>query len=732
MKKRIGQVLAMLGGTAVALAAMFLVDKVILGAREADAKVNAYEEAHNRHPEEISMKYDWYSGSGYISDNYNYNPEKDIIFDKEYNELWKNFFDEKMEVIEASMHTNVLIEDYNLITYFNGTEINERYDDLFIYGIYNTQPVAEVERVEAGAEIIIDIISQMGYNYNVCGVHIDYYDPSGVYRFSIDMDKGKITKEMLMECATEISFVENLAIQEKWEAFFGQRTTFWSFDVEGYEISLVGMEEYGDYQLMLKNKDDEKVLETYSRYETDNPREEYVYGTFDNILGYSGFYLFEMNTFAYGGFYVLEDNKLVCLADEGGTSIENCYVVDINNDGITELICNVWYGTGGNDAIIYYNDGTQILVGNWVDLFDVEYDNMHHTSLNSLYIPEGNLVEIEYYLKSSDGYEYKEYQVDDLDKITFYPYAKLPKQEIKKGLVKDDSGISKDTDSLISLGYEDYNDIHTDLSFVNFGVNFADEVKSGTIYVEQWNNGECIKSFPGVLAKDINEIYIRMNIDPNGVEYNGNVAVWTDQYGGEWWTKFAFPEEEEMVAWYFESYEQGCELEVQPGEERILAAMAFDNGSGVSEFDCDTLVSQPQLLEEAGYMIVVRAIFDNEPYESKVDEEENAYLSNVFWLDEVITVEDEDRKAAYISALEKILYQRTSIEGDDWVYGLNKLAVLDIDSDGKEELLIEHNGSMADSKLYIYDYDEKTETVWSEFFAYPALTFYDNGIDSCG
>lgn len=410
MKKRLLQILVAICASFIIMAVFFLVDNVVLGEKEAEAKVNAYEEAHNMHPNTIEMKYDWYSGGGYIGENYRYNPEKDIIFDEEYNELWYEFFDDKMEEVKSSMDYSVIIEDYSLITYFDGTDATTRYDDLFIYGVYNAQPVAEEKRVEAGAEIIMEIISEMDFFYNFCGVHIDYYDLSGVYRYSISMDREKITKEMLMENATEVSFDGNLAIEEKWEAFCDQRVTFWTLDVDGYEVSMVGMKEYGDYQLVIKDGDIEKIAWNYRNYDTD-PR-EYKYGTFDNVLGYAGFYVFEMpnHYFPYGNFYTIQEGELICIAHTWGNLPESCYSVDVDKNGVPELICNVMYGTGERAAVIYYNNGTEILEGYYEEsLLGIDYDKIH--SIDSRYLPEENVIEINYYWRDT-GIESKKYEIN--------------------------------------------------------------------------------------------------------------------------------------------------------------------------------------------------------------------------------------------------------------------------------------------------------------------------------
>ena len=421
MKKRVLQVLAAIGVTLAAWVAFFVIDNIIIGVQEAEIKVNAYEEAHNMYPNTIEMKYDWYSGGGYIGENYRYNPDKDIIFDEKYNELWYTFFDGAMEEVKCVMDYSIIIEDYNLITYFDGSDVTTRYDDLFIYGVYNTEPVAEEERVEAGAEIIMDIISEMGLFYHFCGVHIDYYDLSGVYRYSVSMDKEAVTKEMLMEHATEVSFEDNLAIQEKWEAFCNQRFTFWTLGVDEYEVSLMGMEEYGDYQLVIKDETEERIIDTYYHYDVENPYEDYHFGTFENILGYSGFYVYDMHHFSSGTYYAIVDGEVVNIARSWGNCVDDCYSVDLDEDGITELICNVVWGDGATHAIVYYNNGTVILEGSLCDLLAIEYDHVNYMSEYCWYVPEENVVQIHYWIDTLEDWECEKYEID-LSKIPFYEY----------------------------------------------------------------------------------------------------------------------------------------------------------------------------------------------------------------------------------------------------------------------------------------------------------------------
>lgn len=407
------------------LIVLWVMDRFVIGAIRAEEKVNAYEAAQYMHPETVEMSYDWYMGGGYIGENYQYSPQKDLIVDEERNQLWYKYFERKMEKLSESFNTNVLLRDYSLMTYYDGNDAEIRYDDFFLYGVYNTQPVEEEQRLTVATDIIWKIIESLHIDYNICGAHIDYYDLSGVYRFAIDMEKETITKEMLFSSAKEISFTDNLLIEEKWNDFTALRKTFWSFNVEDYEIAMMGMEEYGDYQLVKRSTDTEKVLRTYRRMGI-NP-EKYLHGSFSGILGYDGFYVYEGDFFIYGDYYVIENEELQKIAQAFGFGItpENCYIQDINGDGVNELICNCCYGSGGPETVvIYYNDGTRILCGSGVDLAEIEEEKVISKSIYSYYMPEEDAVYVSYLYADSEEWIEGKYPIE-LEKIDFYPFEPL-------------------------------------------------------------------------------------------------------------------------------------------------------------------------------------------------------------------------------------------------------------------------------------------------------------------
>lgn len=101
---------------------------------------------------------------------------------------------------------------------------------------------------------------------------------------------------------------------------------------------------------------------------------------------------------------------------------------------------------------------------------------------------------------------------------------------------------------------------------------------------------------------------------------------------------------------------------------------------------------------------------------------------------------EKERMAAYAAALKGICVDRVLPDGqelsfDDTLFEMaeNQFAVFDIDSDGEKELLLTYTTTdMAGMMELIYDYDEEAGEVREEFWEFPALTFYENGVIEAG
>ncbi len=173
----------------------------------------------------------------------------------------------------------------------------------------------------------------------------------------------------------------------------------------------------------VNHKENQYTLEDFFSSIWERTPEKFTVGTFDSIMGYSGFYIYdETYFFTYGYFYAAEDGQSFCIAENWGCSEADSYIVDLNGDGENELICNVTYGDGVQSAVVYYKYNGEILSGFADDMLDHEYDNIGIGSLSTRYLPDENAVEIFYWKEDLQDYKSDKYKID-LDKIDFYPFG---------------------------------------------------------------------------------------------------------------------------------------------------------------------------------------------------------------------------------------------------------------------------------------------------------------------
>lgn len=149
---------------------------------------------------------------------------------------------------------------------------------------------------------------------------------------------------------------------------------------------------------------DEKVnIQENSQDITDN--ENIVRGEFADIMGYSGYTLrdktkvYPHQTFYYA---VEGDEEFLIAYSWNFEEKEDDYIVDIDGDGVNELVCNCTYGDGGQNVIVYKREGYRIYQSFAGDLSNIDY--VHTGPIRPLcyYRPLENVVEILYH-KDSEG-----------------------------------------------------------------------------------------------------------------------------------------------------------------------------------------------------------------------------------------------------------------------------------------------------------------------------------------
>ena len=171
---------------------------------------------------------------------------------------------------------------------------------------------------------------------------------------------------------------------------------------------------------------------------------------------------------------------------------------------------------------------------------------------------------------------------------------------------------------------------------LSYDIQLGNKVMSGQIYVEQWIDGACVKSAPVVMTQYVDSIDIIMrDRREDGTSVGTDIQIETNQYGGSLLTYFEHPESFNVIGWGFKGYELNEKNKLTSNEEVILAAKVFDNGSGIRAFDCETLVNEPERIKDAGYMIVVRAVFSEDPL-GVTSHSEASFPTEVLTLNDVI------------------------------------------------------------------------------------------------
>lgn len=118
------------------------------------------------------------------------------------------------------------------------------------------------------------------------------------------------------------------------------------------------------------------------------------------------------------------------------------------------------------------------------------------------------------------------------------------------------------------------------------------------------------------------------------------------------------------------------------------------------------------------------------------NDDETKIISTTY--EKLLNILNSERILPFIDILEKIYSEHILPDGTE-LYNLdndeqlaeNEFAIIDIDFDGREELIFSYNsGAMADVRDFIFDYDKNTQKVIleAEFNPSPITTYYDDGI----
>ena len=220
-------------------------------------------------------------------------------------------------------------------------------------------------------------------------------------------------------------------------------------------------------------------------------------------------------------------------------------------------------------------------------------------------------------------------------------------------------------------------------NYLHYDIQLGNEAKSGEIYVEQWIDGTCVKSTPVIMTQYVDSIEITMTERRESESTVGtDIQIETNQYGGSLLTYFEYPENYNIRGWGFSAYELDEKRKLDKNEDVILAAKVFDIGNGIRAFDCETLANEPERLENASYMIVVRAVFSEDSLGVAM-QEIVSFPKEVLTLNDVIILSQKEHDLSW-EDFEKYDYIETGSGLYIRVYEINEKFQLMIGGAGPE------------------------------------------------
>ncbi len=183
-------------------------------------------------------------------------------------------------------------------------------------------------------------------------------------------------------------------------------------------------------------------------------------------------------------------------------------------------------------------------------------------------------------------------------------------------------------------------------NIVKYEVDFGKQVKEANVYAEVWEKGECESIACLPVDQRAKVLCIQMKDRREDGKMTGvDVRLESDVPGGMQVTYAELPENLSAIGWAFNAYEEGEQLIAVHGEEKILAAMVFDSGEGVRVFDPETLLNESSRLEQAEYMLVIRAVFEEEG--SRLDTDNTIQVSEDKW-DCTVHCAEESGESSYV------------------------------------------------------------------------------------
>lgn len=241
-----------------------------------------------------------------------------------------------------------------------------------------------------------------------------YYNNQKLVNNLNSLSSDITAKDAMLSDLTE----QMISQQSVIDTYKNQSEKYWTLRVDDYEILLQEGTKTDTLDLIYCRDDKICPLITFQKdFDYQTPSDisaEY----FEECLGHTGFRLYTRhllggNAYYYDvTYYAVENGELKELAYRWGDKDKDVYEVDIDDDGINELICNVtWLADGATDVLIYHYDGKQVLESYGGDLLDEAADIYGVGSVRAEYLPKKQKILISYWRDDVQDYLQKEYNI---------------------------------------------------------------------------------------------------------------------------------------------------------------------------------------------------------------------------------------------------------------------------------------------------------------------------------
>ncbi|MCD8325661.1 MAG: M56 family metallopeptidase [Lachnospiraceae bacterium] len=202
----------------------------------------------------------------------------------------------------------------------------------------------------------------------------------------------------------------------------GEPQIYQTITVDGFEVSIKDLEPDSSWQITVTDPEtgqETKILEL-AKLASSGVILQRV-GEMMSMQTFLVFYTTQEGFCTTRYYFGILDGECLLLGEGGGYGDSDEYILDVDGDGVTELICNEIYSDGVQVAVVYQWDGEKVLVGGLDGLLTEEPDSNWLGSCLTWYLPEENVVEIRYW--KNEGYQTAKYEID-LSRIKMYEYNK--------------------------------------------------------------------------------------------------------------------------------------------------------------------------------------------------------------------------------------------------------------------------------------------------------------------